>query len=146
PILLLFFGDHQPNLQDGTYDGINEETDMSVYRNKYLVPFVIWANYDIEESTVGDTSPGFLAPLLLQTAGLSMPPYYHLLLDNRKDVPAISINGHMDAASVWIDPRENGKDEITALYEQLQYNKLFDKKNYVAEMFEFMQKNLALKY
>lgn len=139
PILLLFFGDHQPNLQDGTYDGINEETDMSVYRNKYLVPFVIWANYDIEEGTVGDTSPGFLAPLLLQTAGLSMPPYYYLLLDKLKEVPAISINGHMDAAGVWADPQENGKDEVTALYERLQYNKLFDRKNYVRELFELKE-------
>lgn len=136
PTLLLFFGDHQPNLQDGTYDEINQEEDMSVYRNKYLVPFVLWANYDIEEAVIKDTSPGFLAPVLLETAGLSMPPYYHLLLEQMEQVPAISINGYMDGAGSWVEPQKTGEDEVTALYERLQYNKLFDVQGYVAEMFE----------
>ncbi len=136
PVLLLFFGDHQPNLQDGTYDSINKETDMSVYRNKYMVPFVLWANYDIEEKNAGDLSPGFLAPLLLKTAGLPMPPYYHLLLDKMEQAPAISINGHLNQQGKWIEPGQNGQDAITALYQRLQYNKLFDTKDYVAEMYE----------
>lgn len=137
PTLLLFFGDHQPNLQDGTYDEINKETDMSVYRNKYLVPFVLWANYEIGEEDLGDISPSFLAPLLLKTAGLSMPPYYWLLLDKMKEVPALSINGHLSKPSgEWLEPLQKGADEAMGLYERLQYNKLFDKKNYVPEMFE----------
>lgn len=139
PVLVLFFGDHQPNLQDGTYDSINEEEDMSVYRNKYLVPFALFANYDIKERQIEDTSPGFLAPLLLETAGLSMPPYYRLLLDQMKQVPAISINGFMDGRKVWRRPQEIGTDEVTALYERLQYNKLFDRKNYVRDLFELKE-------
>lgn len=142
PTILVFFGDHQPNLQDGTYDKINQETDMSVYRNKYLVPFVIWANYEMDaEQTeksvqMENLSPGFLAPVLLETAGLSMPPYYRLLLDKMQEVPAVSINGHIDKNGVWHEPLQNGKDEVTALYEQLQYNKLFDTRDYVKEMFQ----------
>lgn len=136
PTLLLFFGDHQPNLQDGTYDEISKETDMSIYREKYMVPFLLWANYDIDEAVIEDTSPGFLAPLLMETAGLSMPPYYHLLLEKEKEVPAISINGHMAADGRWIAPLAKETAEAVSLYEQLQYNMLFDRKNYVKEMFE----------
>jgi phosphoglycerol transferase MdoB-like AlkP superfamily enzyme len=136
PTLLLIFGDHQPNLKDGTYDEINQETDMSVYRNKYLVPFLLWANYDIDKADSLDISPNFLAPLLLKTAGLSMPPYYRLLLDKLNTVSALSINGHLTALGEWVEPSQNGKDEVTALLERLQYNKLFDEKGYVKEMFD----------
>ena len=136
PTLLLFFGDHQPNLQDGTYDAINKETNRAIYRNKYLVPFMLWANYEIEKKEMEETSPSFLAPLLLDTADLSMPPYYRLLLEKMGKVPALSINGYKEASGAWLPSAEESKEETITLYKRMQYNKLFDKKNYVGELFE----------
>lgn len=83
PTLVLFFGDHQPALYDGFYDEINAKADQSIYKNKYVVPFVIWANYDIPEEEMNNISANYLSSYLLKTAELDMTPYQKFLLEDR---------------------------------------------------------------
>lgn len=84
--ILVFFGDHQPS--DSVvrpilhFNGI-DTSNMSVEEAqlRYQVPYVIWANYDIEEETEADTDISFLAANVLQKAKLPTTAYQNFLLE-----------------------------------------------------------------
>ena len=42
---------------------------------RYQVPYVIWANYDIEEATDVETSLNYLGAQVLSIAGVPLSPY-----------------------------------------------------------------------
>lgn len=142
PTIIVMFGDHQPGIYDGFYDDINAQTDLSTYRKKYEVPFLIWANYNIKEEAVDDISANYLSSLLLQTAGLQMTPYNKYLLEARKKVPAISANGYEDSKGNWhvISEKSEDYDYVNQL-QKLQYNNLFDPNNKVSAMYDLQNEN-----
>jgi hypothetical protein len=137
PTIIMLFGDHQPGLYDGFYDEIDSEVDQSIYKNKFIVPFVIWANYDIPEDKIDAISANYLSSVLLKTAGLNMTPYQNYLLEAREHIPAISANGFLDSEGVWYELSEqNVQETYIKTLKQLQYNNLFDQKNKKTSMFE----------
>lgn len=67
PTVIVMFGDHQANLGDDTYEylvGNEDEISREERMEKYKVPFVIWANYDIPEETIERTSLNYLYSIL----------------------------------------------------------------------------------
>lgn len=102
PTLLLFFGDHQPHLPDTFYGHVMDkfpvQFELEDMMKEHLVPYLLWANYDIPEQNREEVSSlNYLAPLVLQTAGLPMTDYQRFLLDMQKSLPSISANGYYDA-------------------------------------------------
>ena len=89
--IILFFGDHQPN--DSVvrpilrWNGIDTKT-MSVEdaEKRYVVPYVLWANYDIEEGLNVDTDISQLGAHLVKTANLPTTAYQNFLLEMEKMV------------------------------------------------------------
>lgn len=89
--IILFFGDHQPN--DSVvrpilrWNGIDTKT-MSVEdaEKRYVVPYVLWANYDIEEGSNVDTDISQLGAHLVRTANLPTTAYQNFLLEMEKMV------------------------------------------------------------
>lgn len=53
PTVILLFGDHQPHLPDDFYEKLSGKNPLQFSREdtlqKYKVPFMIWANYDIPD-------------------------------------------------------------------------------------------------
>ena len=49
------FGDHQPKLPDSFYELLYGKSlnnlSLKELQKKYKVPFIIWANYDIDEAS-----------------------------------------------------------------------------------------------
>ena len=43
--------------------------------NKYRTPFIIWANYDIKETTIDKMSANYLSAYVMKEAGLETSPY-----------------------------------------------------------------------
>ena len=66
--------------------GINT-SDMSVEEAqlRYQVPYVIWANYDIEEETQADTDISFLAAKMFEKAKIPTSAYQNFLLELEKN-------------------------------------------------------------
>jgi hypothetical protein len=52
---------------------------------RYVVPYVIWANYDIEEATNADTDISFLGTEMLERAELPTNAYQNFLLELEKN-------------------------------------------------------------
>lgn len=88
--MIIFFGDHQPNDSIANkilrLNGTNT-ANMSVEEAKlrYQVPYVIWANFDIEEATNADTDISFLGAQIMETAGLETTAYQNFLLDVKQN-------------------------------------------------------------
>lgn len=103
PILLLFFGDHQPVL-----DGLPEQREYeSATQQAYptqCVPFWLWANWPLESREGIELSVNYLSTLLLETAGLPLSRYDVWLGQMEREYPVVLQMGYADAmgrASEW---------------------------------------------
>ncbi len=127
-VIILLFGDHQPSIS-GVNPYLEEEgrhpgpLEGMLY---YKTPFVIWANYDIEEAEGYDISMNYLGGLLMETAGIELSPYFAYLRELRQEYPIITINGYVDKDGNYTNWGSGG-DEFPE-YRMLQYNYLFDKR------------------
>lgn len=141
PTVLLFFGDHQPDLDEEFYNellGKNiADLEGEELQGLYKVPFLIWANYDIEERTIERTSNNYLSTYLADVAGLKRTGYLEYLTALREDIPCINAIGYWGS-----DGRFYEKDDISSPYygklkeyEWLEYNNLFGKERQEKEFF-----------
>lgn len=90
PVIICMFGDHQPILRDGFYEAVftgKELTAQEQNLKKYIVPYVIWANYDVNWESYGDMSVNYLSAVLMECAGLQLPPFYQYLMEMREEFP-----------------------------------------------------------
>ncbi len=139
--IVLFFGDHQPSLGDeyGKLFPVTTTGELSGAVKKYQVPFFIWANYDIAEEQLDYISPNYLAPLLIEKAGLPQTAYYKYLNDLKENIPTITAMAYRDAKGNLFDANkpdaENGV--LINQYDMLQYNNVFDKKNLSQSKFKY---------
>lgn len=139
PTMIVFFGDHQPNISDEFFAKLfGKSVDQLTKEEKekmYQVPYFIWANYDIEEEEEKDLSLNYLSSLMLKTAGLKMSGYQSYLWDLHKEYPIVNALEIVDKNKnvYWIE--ENIELEQINLYQQMMYNHLLDRKNTVKEFF-----------
>lgn len=141
PTVILLFGDHQPHLPDRFYQKLTGKLPVQFSGEdvvkQHLVPFLIWANYDIPENEVEVISINYLSSLLLQTVGLEMSAYQRFLLDLQTHIPAISAKGYFDVEGELHQTEAPDKESGRWLqeYEIVQYNYLFDEENRLEEYY-----------
>lgn len=129
PVVLLFFGDHQPLLETEFYNtvfGAEEKnwTDEQQLR-RHETPFIIWSSDGIEACDEGKTSLNYLGSILLEKAGLPLTGYDRFLLEMRKDIPAMGGCVYFDNdGGIHIAEKEN--NDWLRMYRMMQYNCLFD--------------------
>lgn len=134
--IVVFFGDHQPN--DTVASSVLAANGMD-YNNlsneelklRYQVPYVIWANYDIDEAAGKDTSVNYLAANVLKAAGVPTNDYQSFLLKLQEEYPVISAVRTDKAADKTLDKATGSKknqadSDMLNDYKILQYYRLFD--------------------
>jgi len=140
PTIVCMFGDHQPRFEDEVYEKIWENTDITENEKeikKHMIPFVIWANYDIKEQEIPITSIIYLAPMILNIAKVPAPLYYNYLLDLQKKYPAIFSLGYLDTNYTLV-PKDDAsffQPDINT-YSIIQYNYVNDKNNQITAFFQ----------
>lgn len=122
--ILLFFGDHQPNLNTLDYNALENQTD------KYKVPFIIWANYDIEEKYNIETSTVFLQNYLLEAAGVKFSQMNNYMEELKKYYPVITKNFYIDAKGkvYWKDTEKTVNIKKLEEYDNVSYYRMFERK------------------
>lgn len=143
PVVVVFFGDHQPFFPSDYNDAwFTDEDDATHSERLYQTEYVIWANYDIEgraqESDEVDLSTNYLGAALMELIGAPMSDYQKAQMALRAEMPAINSVGFEDADGVW-RLTESADDDATAQPEayaaalkarqdlaMMQYLKLFD--------------------
>lgn len=142
--IIVLFGDHQPYVEDEFYNNMLSQryediTSKEATENKYITPFIIWANYDIDEekyADITDLSANYLASLVLDVAGIQKTPYLEFLDELREEIPIITGNGYMDKNGVYHDfSEENEYSELIENYHYLQFNNMFDNSNKITSLF-----------
>ena len=130
--VVLIFGDHQPKLDVAFYRQLNggKIDSLSEQMTQHTVPFVIWANFDIEEKDLGLTSLSYLSTHLLDAAGLQRTAYHEYLAQQEQIIPAMNMLGYysnQQGSFVSFSQAEGEEAEAVAAYKKMQYNALFDK-------------------
>lgn len=141
PTVILMFGDHWPRLNNAFINSManqaDTENELEKNQNKYVTPFVIWANYNIEETQIEKLSANYLAAELLQVAGVPVNAYQNFLLNLSEEVPVIDTLGFIQSDGLYADSGEMLDASSQAglqEYAMLQYAHLFGK-NENLEMF-----------
>lgn len=135
PVMVVLFGDHQPHLKDLFYKEVTGSVpdifSQEQVMKKHLVPFMIWANYDIKEQKIERISLNYLSALVLETAGLKMNSFERYLSDLHEKLPSISASGYYDKKGVLHDYSEEDTtyQELLEEYKIVQYHYLFDNEN-----------------
>lgn len=105
PVVLVFFGDHQPNmttsLNDALYPGEDELTHQwRLFQSTYF----IWANYDVagndQVSAQSEIGASALAAQVLHAIGAPLTDYQKALLASRSQIVSLSANGYRGADGV----------------------------------------------
>lgn len=142
-VVIVFFGDHQPRIDEAFYEAVSDvpADTLDEQQKRYMVPFFIWTNYDIEEKTIDCTSLNYLASYVYDAAGIPLPPYNRFLREMEAQVPCINANGFYSLDAGRYLPLEEANEAELAwldLYEALQYNNLFDKENLNQDLFPLL--------
>lgn len=145
PTVIFLTGDHQPRIHDESMDSItngewrnwNDEEMM----RRYEVPFLIWANYDIDKKTVEKTSMNYLQTILMETIDGDLTGFQKFQQDIQKEIPVLTSNGYWGADGKFysVDDKNSPYYDLIQEYAMLQYNDMTDYKNRVEDFFELKQ-------
>ena len=142
PVVVVMFGDHQPKLTEEFYRAVFGKSTGELSQSEsvclYTVPYVIWANYDIEEGTE-NFSVNYLSSKLLDVIGFPKTGFQKFLCDAEKQLPVVTRNFFSDDGVRFTGRKEELSGEaqsILSLYGAAQYNGL--KENRLRELF-FLQ-------
>ena len=130
PTVIVFFGDHQPMVEESFYETLAgkplTEWILAEAQSRYIVPFFIWANYEIDAEENVFTSANFLSELMFEKAGIKLLPYQEFLKEVREEIPAMDGGAWRDKDGTWevLDTSQPILEE----YWRLQYRNMFDKK------------------
>ncbi len=131
PTVIVMFGDHQPSdsvvrpiwEMNGKESRNLTEEDVE---KRYIVPYVIWTNFDIDGAQNEETSANFLGNKVLDIAGAGLYPYRSFLDEVKGSYPVFSAIRAADDDGRELTDREASDDELIQSYSRLQYYELFD--------------------
>ena len=134
PTMVLFFGDHQPMVSREFYsDQIGTEfTEFSLEEKAetYQVPYLLWANYDMETSFKAPqiTSMNYLSLLLNSYIGNPDTEWFSILRELQQYYPVITENFVIDSEGTITSMedikeilKEENLDISTALLKRYQF-------------------------
>ena len=124
--VVLFFGDHQPNL-----NLIDKYGSTELYEDaeaQYIVPFFIWANYDIEEKSGIEISANFMQNLLIDAVGLYENEYDQYTNSIMKEIPVITMQYYIDKAGNRYDINDTSSPyyDLIEEYKSVVYYQMFE--------------------
>lgn len=131
--IILMYGDHQPVAYSTLYDDLSSQmyqSEEDMLSHKYQVPFVLWANYEIQQDDVDKISANYLSSYLLKTAGLKGSAYNQYLMDLYQEVPVINSLFYIDKNDIFHSYSDTSMytDAITN-YKYVGYNNGLDQKD-----------------
>ncbi|MCC8136838.1 MAG: sulfatase-like hydrolase/transferase [Clostridiales bacterium] len=140
PTIILFLGDHQPSdyitNQIRRICGVDDPETVEEIQQGYRVPFVIWANYDLESEYYEGISANYLGGILLEAAGVPLTEYQTYLSGLMETLPIINANAYCDAdGTFYAWNTDDTYDSILNTYQILQYNHLVDVKHTLTSFF-----------
>jgi phosphoglycerol transferase MdoB-like AlkP superfamily enzyme len=141
PTVIVMFGDHQPAIEDSfwtsLYNGKSvENTSRQTQANRYVTPFVIWANYDIGSEQNVEISANMLGAYTLDKIGAKMTGFQKYLVDMHKKIQFVAGEYYMgDDKKLRLLTEKSKYSKKLTEYQMLEYNLIADTKNTVSSFF-----------
>lgn len=141
PTMIVMFGDHQASIEEEFYAELFgkplKDLSFEEKQERYVTPFIIWTNYDIEENDHVRMSTNYFGSYILSIAGLELTPYNQFLLELWREIPVIGYGGICDKDGIWYQWNEIPEYYVELLeeYKILQYNNVYDRSNRIEEIF-----------
>ena len=137
PTLIVLYGDHLPNLDDGYMDVLNEmaKTDKNRSYLRNQTPLLLWANYDLSNTALAKLSSplislNYLNAYLAEPMGLAENGLQNFLKEMNRVVPAINSSAATDFDyRFYRKSDQNFPDKMQEWiekYEMLQYYQLYE--------------------
>lgn len=106
PVVLVFFGDHQPSFTPMLNDALSPDADeLTRTERLYQTPYLIWTNYDLagsaQVSTPLDCGSSALGALVLDTIGAPLSDYQKAQIAAMGEVPVLNGLGYRLADGSW---------------------------------------------
>ena len=124
PVVLVFFGDHQPSIATSLNDELYPQEDTASHAFRvHQSTYFVWANYEIagnNELNVYDTvGANEIAAIALNKIGAPLTDHQKALLATRSDVPSINVAGYLGADGLRYD-LESEDSPYTSTIDKLQ--------------------------
>lgn len=109
PVVLVFFGDHQPSVsvEYNDYWYPNEPEGVHA-RRAYSTAYVVWANYNVagrdQRGEQDETSVDMLAAQMVDIMGAPVTDFQAAQLDIRSHIPSLSVSEYQGADRMWYAP------------------------------------------
>ena len=150
--VIVMFGDHQPN--DNVVStlmgnaGVDNSAAALDGSNRYITPYVLWANYDIDEEAASsvmnteDISINYLSTLLCTAAELPLTGYQKFQREIQPQYPVITAKTILDGndGTIYsVDDLRTLKTDAShplARYQAFAYNHIFDEKHRIDGFFD----------
>lgn len=138
PVIICMVGDHAPSfILDMRSTASRSEVEDEIA--KRTVPYIIWANFEVDFSDCGDyVTMTDLVPILAKLAGLPLPAYYRMLLKLHEALPVRSaIGAYRDSAGFFgkINPDMPMYHDLQTYY-YAEYASLARSRNYDEALFQ----------
>ena len=128
PTMIIMYGDHQPSLgYDSDYFLFPRSGQPETDLKKYITPFVIWANYDIEDKYIEKLSANYLSSYILKAGNFEMTPYQEFLYQLSNQYPVITLYGCLDSRGEFYNTVNDLQGLSIEAYRAYQYNNVFDR-------------------
>lgn len=114
PVVLVFFGDHQPSMTPDYNDAwYVDEDEMTHAQRIYHANYVVWANYDVEGASQKgkkkDISIDVLATTTLNSIGAPLSDYQKAQVVTGREILATNLHGYMGSDGQWHDPESDSE-------------------------------------
>lgn len=122
--IVLIFGDHQPGVEEDffTYAMGSNQAEYQ----KYRTPFLIHANFELENVTPKEISANYLGLALFKEANMPLSAYQRYQEDLMKQLPVMTRQGYMDKEGRWYSKEDERFLPLISPYFELLYNNVFD--------------------
>ncbi|MBQ5950886.1 MAG: LTA synthase family protein [Lachnospiraceae bacterium] len=130
PVIVCFFGDHQPAIEGGVYELLGQNSDgaagVGKREHRFKTPYLIWTNTapDAPQKMM-DMSLNYLGAQILEMAGVETD-YGNYLEELQKEIPVVNSVGFQTADGIWHDFSQTNENLLT--YEKMQYYQMFDRR------------------
>lgn len=133
-VVIVFFGDHYPRLDESIYLELHGGPFDSLMEKqlRYEIPFFIWTNYESEEKDIELTSLNYLSNYVYEAANIPLPEYNRFLKKVQENIPAVNSQGFYSLKEqkyLTLDQASGTDYELLNQYHMLVYNSLFDLQN-----------------
>lgn len=103
PVVVVFFGDHQPFFPDKFNDRFFPGEDKTAHAMRlWQTDYLVWANYDVagrdQKSATVDLSTNYLGASMLDLIGAPLSSFQKAQMTLRQALPAINTTGYVDSA------------------------------------------------